>query len=394
MSVCSQCGAAIAPTDPSCRMCGWAVAEYAAPNGHGHEHAAGAPLFAAQANASDDGWLGAWVVPGGRLDLAPDANVFLEAAREEDAPLRRLIVRASEPDASGVTEREYVLNGRDVAIGRSPGCDISLPDDQLASRRHALLRFLDGHYSVIDLGSSNGTAVNGHDIREDTRIFAGDHIKVGTHDILVSSEPASVNAAVPASDPAGVHPLAAPNTSPEIPAIVPPSSVTTPPFLPKLDNHEWADLGESAASIEPVAAPQDFAASSSSARSRTDTGELESLHTRLNEISAVLAQRAEDDSRRAKQLQSRLREARSTLARALAAQPDPASVAPPERLGELIDVAGQAAENPYHLDYVTRLAGRSREIADALRALDAAAPYQTLLLTLRALLEDLNKHDL
>lgn len=394
MSVCSQCGATLAPTDPSCRMCGWAVAEYAAPNGH----AAAAPLFAAQPNASDDGWLGAWVVPGGRLDLAPDANVFLEAAREEDAPLRRLIVRASEPDASGVTEREFVLDGRDVAIGRSPGCDISLPDDQLASRRHALLRFLDGHYSVIDLGSSNGTAVNGHDIREDTRIFAGDHIKVGTHDILVSSEPASVNAAVPASDPAGVHPLAAPNTNPEIPVVAPPTPtpapVTTPPFLPDLENNEWANLGESVAAPEPVALPQDFAAGPAPARTRTDTGELESLHTRLNEIGAVLAQRAEDDSRRAKQLQSRLREARSTLARALAAQPDPTSVATPERLGELIDVAGQAAENPYHLDYVTKLAGRSREIADALRTLDAAAPYQSLLLTLRALLEDLNTHDL
>jgi pSer/pThr/pTyr-binding forkhead associated (FHA) protein len=390
MSVCSQCGAALAPTDPSCRRCGWAVAEYAAPNGH----AAAAPLFAAQANASDDGWLGAWVVPGGRLDLAPDANVFLEAAREEDAPLRRLIVRASEPDASGVTEREYILDGRDVAIGRSPGCDISLPDDQLASRRHALLRFFDGHYSVIDLGSSNGTAVNGHDIREDTRIFAGDHIKVGTHDILVSSEQASVNAAMPASDPAGVHPLAAPNTNPEIPAIIQPEPVTTPPFLPALEQDEQPAPVEAQAAPDPVALPQAFAASPAPARMTTDTGELESLHTRLNEIGAVLTQRAEEDSRRAKQLQSRLREARSTLARALAAQPDPASVATPERLGELIDVAGQAAENPYHLDYVTKLAGRSREIADALRTLDAAAPYQSLLLTLRALLEDLNTQDL
>jgi pSer/pThr/pTyr-binding forkhead associated (FHA) protein len=370
-------------------MCGWAVAEYAVPNGH----AAVGPLFAAQANTSDDGWLGAWVVPGGRLDLAPDANVFLEAAREEDAPLRRLIVRASEPDASGVTEREYILDGRDVAIGRSPGCDISLPDDQLASRRHALLRFLDGHYSVIDLGSSNGTAVNGHDIREDTRIFAGDHIKVGTHDILVSSEQASVNAAMPASDPAGVHPLAAPNTNPEIPAIIQPEPVTTPPFLPALEQNEQPVPVDAPAAPDPVALPQAFAAGPAPARMTTDTGELESLHTRLNEIGAVLTQRAEEDSRRAKQLQSRLREARSTLARALAAQPDPASVATPERLGELIDVAGQAAENQYHLDYVTKLAGRSREIADALRTLDAAAPYQNLLLTLRALLEDLNTQD-
>ncbi|MGH2486897.1 MAG: FHA domain-containing protein [Ktedonobacterales bacterium] len=389
MSVCSQCGAAIAPTDPSCRMCGWAVAEYAEPNGH----AAAAPLFAARANASDDGWLGAWVVPGGRLDVAPDASVFPEAAREENAPLRRLIVRASEPDASGVTEREYILDGRDVAIGRSPGCDISLPDDQLASRRHALLRFLDGHYSVIDLGSSNGTAVNGHDIREDTRIFAGDHIKVGTHDILVSSEPASDNAAMPASDPAGVHPLAAPNTNPELPAVIPPAPVTTPSFLPALETFARPDFVEAPTGPDPVAIQPDLAAGPAPARTTTDTGELESLHTRLNEIGAVLAQRAEEDSRRAKQLQSRLREARSTLARALAAQPDPASVATPERLGELIDVAGQTAENPYHLDYVTKLAGRSREIADALRTLDAATPYQGLLLTLRALLEDLNTHD-
>ena len=49
-------------------------------------------------------------------------------------------------------------------VGRGEGCDILLPDDdQRASRRHALLEMMNltGTWGIVDLGSTNGTQVNG-----------------------------------------------------------------------------------------------------------------------------------------------------------------------------------------------------------------------------------------
>lgn len=380
MNVCAQCGFTLADGEESCRMCGEPVASFDHRNGV----AVAAPLFASQAGANDDGWLGAWVVPGGRLDLSGSAPYASDREESAEPSIRRLVVRSNEP---GGAEREFVLDGRDIAIGRSPGCEISLPDDQLASRRHALLRFLDGRYSVLDLGSSNGTMVNGREIREETPLVAGDHIKVGAHDILVSSEPASLNASFPGSDPASPHPLAAPLTNPEI-AAVGASPAITPPLLPEIDEMSGAP-GEAEA-VQPVAPAPPPAV----APAKSDTGELESLQVRLNEIGAVLTQRAEEDSRRARKLKAQLRETRGALAQLLANQPDPSEVRAPERLDELLAVVDKAAESPYHLDYVTRLAARADEIATALRILAVASGYPVLLETLRVLLDELNTQEL
>ena len=91
-----------------------------------------------------------------------------------------------EPTPPPRRERAVLLwDGRDVSldqgvtvIGRSGGCDIVV-DDPNVSRRHAEIRRLGEGFSLVDLGSTNGTEVNGQRVGE-TSLMNGDVIGVGT----------------------------------------------------------------------------------------------------------------------------------------------------------------------------------------------------------------------
>lgn len=60
-------------------------------------------------------------------------------------------------------------------LGREPGCDITIPGKHL-SRKHASLQVEGNQVIVKDLGSINGTFVNGERVQEAT-LNAGDHIR-------------------------------------------------------------------------------------------------------------------------------------------------------------------------------------------------------------------------
>lgn len=64
------------------------------------------------------------------------------------------------------------------AIGRDAGNDISLPDEA-ASARHATLELRDDEWWIEDLGSTNGTMVNGQRIAKRERVRFGDEIAIG-----------------------------------------------------------------------------------------------------------------------------------------------------------------------------------------------------------------------
>jgi pSer/pThr/pTyr-binding forkhead associated (FHA) protein len=71
------------------------------------------------------------------------------------------------------------IDQRVLVIGRSSDADVHV-DDANVSRRHAEVRRIgDGGYSLVDLGSTNGTEVNGQRIQE-TALMNGDVITVGT----------------------------------------------------------------------------------------------------------------------------------------------------------------------------------------------------------------------
>lgn len=74
--------------------------------------------------------------------------------------------------------QRWVLREETVLIGRSANCDIVLPERQI-SRHHARIeRTPDGRYLLHDLGSKNGTFVNGEEVREAPReLKDGDEIQ-------------------------------------------------------------------------------------------------------------------------------------------------------------------------------------------------------------------------
>jgi pSer/pThr/pTyr-binding forkhead associated (FHA) protein len=64
-----------------------------------------------------------------------------------------------------------------TTIGRV-GCDVQLSDPDV-SRRHAVLRGVDGGVGIEDLGSTNGTFVNDNRVTGITAISPGDRVRFG-----------------------------------------------------------------------------------------------------------------------------------------------------------------------------------------------------------------------
>lgn len=83
--------------------------------------------------------------------------------------------------------RHISANGAPIRIGRAPDCEIVLRDSRV-SRRHARVTARDGVLVLTDLGSTNGTRVNGHRVSE-VVLGAGDRIVVG--ETVLTIEPAT-----------------------------------------------------------------------------------------------------------------------------------------------------------------------------------------------------------
>ena len=98
----------------------------------------------------------------------------LPAPREPPlAPARPAPRGAAAPQASPL---DSLTAGR-LVLGRSPACQLTFSDDTV-SRRHAELRLHDGRWILRDLGSSNGTWVNGRQVME-AEVTAGDEVYLG-----------------------------------------------------------------------------------------------------------------------------------------------------------------------------------------------------------------------
>lgn len=74
--------------------------------------------------------------------------------------------------------QQYDLGDTIVDIGRQEECVISVPSSKV-SRRHASVQRVLGRYTVADLGSTNGTYLNGQRIAKSQELKDGDKIKVG-----------------------------------------------------------------------------------------------------------------------------------------------------------------------------------------------------------------------
>jgi hypothetical protein len=71
----------------------------------------------------------------------------------------------------------FAVNGS-VTIGRSPQADIEI-DDRFASSRHARIYEQDGLCYLEDMGSTNGTYLNGRRLGSQELLRAEDRIRIG-----------------------------------------------------------------------------------------------------------------------------------------------------------------------------------------------------------------------
>jgi hypothetical protein len=81
-----------------------------------------------------------------------------------------------------VDGKRHEVDKRRVVIGRSKECEIKLSDPN-TSRRHAEVRQEGAAYWLVDLDSTNGSAVNGHRTAR-AKLESGDTITIGSTDLL------------------------------------------------------------------------------------------------------------------------------------------------------------------------------------------------------------------
>jgi FHA domain-containing protein len=87
-----------------------------------------------------------------------------------------LRLRLLEPDAR---KGEMLPLTGEVTVGRGGGCGLVLTDDSYVSQLHARLYQRNGESYVEDLGSTNGTYVNGERIDAPARLRRGDQVQFG-----------------------------------------------------------------------------------------------------------------------------------------------------------------------------------------------------------------------
>jgi len=80
------------------------------------------------------------------------------------------------------TKIRQPLDKERVSIGRSRESDVFLPD-QFLSRHHAEIRQGVSGYYLVDLGSKNGTLLNGVRLEAEALLKEGDQIKIGDHEL-------------------------------------------------------------------------------------------------------------------------------------------------------------------------------------------------------------------
>jgi len=97
---------------------------------------------------------------------------------EPDARTRIIELNQNvKPILSFGNDHHFELVDEEIAIGRSQQCHVVL-EDRRSSRKHALIKKIEGKYHLQDLGSANGTTINGMKASEQ-ELHSGDEIQIG-----------------------------------------------------------------------------------------------------------------------------------------------------------------------------------------------------------------------
>jgi hypothetical protein len=117
-----------------------------------------------------------------------------------EAPAATMVYRPGEqldePDAPKEPQKEpervtLTVGGRvvpvstaRVVVGRSRECDVRVDDGNVSRRHFELVRESPSTWVVVDLGSTNGTEVNGRKVQRRTALDDGDRITIGSTELV------------------------------------------------------------------------------------------------------------------------------------------------------------------------------------------------------------------
>lgn len=141
MRECGRCGGVVGP-DGRCSVCGNVVV-------------AQAPDAVKQDPFTSN--------PGARRDVRPSRPAFL---------------------FNRITNERFPLTQSVSKIGRDQTNNISITNDHYVSRHHAWVLQMQGGYWVEDLGSTNGTLLNGELLNERRQVMPGDRITFGKTELV------------------------------------------------------------------------------------------------------------------------------------------------------------------------------------------------------------------
>jgi FHA domain-containing protein len=115
--------------------------------------------------------------------LAPSAQPGVQPARSSGVSGRLVVVKS--PDL--VEGRDFEIDSAQLTIGRGGQNDIAIRSDEYASARHARFEPRQDGVWVQDLGSTNGTYLNGARLDRPRRLSEGDVVRVGETDLRFES---------------------------------------------------------------------------------------------------------------------------------------------------------------------------------------------------------------
>ncbi|HEY9151829.1 MAG TPA: FHA domain-containing protein [Anaerolineales bacterium] len=126
----------------------------------------------------------------------------------------------------------YSLEGDQLTIGRDSTNGVVINDAEI-SRKHARLTFQGGKYVLEDLGSTNGTFVNGQRLAGPVVLKSGDVVSLGEQIVLMYDALSVDSGATVISS----HKSAAAPVAPPPPAAVPPPQNYSTPLTPVKKNN-------------------------------------------------------------------------------------------------------------------------------------------------------------
>ncbi len=95
-------------------------------------------------------------------------------------PVEANVILIAHPEGRRLGARYRLGRGLKLVVGRDPDADVSIPEILSISRRHAELEFRGASVRLADLGSTNGTYLNGQPVRGGVELRSGDRFQVAS----------------------------------------------------------------------------------------------------------------------------------------------------------------------------------------------------------------------